>query len=78
MVDSGLASVLRMANAIRNKCAHNLVYNPSDPELQSMYDALHRRNLNDVSAVEENEENCWQLLCRLLEERAIELGVTDI
>lgn len=79
VVDTNLSRILRMVNAIRNKCAHKLVYHPSDSEVRNMLDALRRRNPDGFSAVEDDDEDdCWKLLCRLLEERAIELGVTDI
>jgi hypothetical protein len=68
-----------MVNALRNNCAHKLVYYPSDSELRNMRDALRRRNPSEFLAAEDEEEvDCLSVLCRLLEERAAELGVTDI
>ena len=79
VLDSDLSRVLRMVNTIRNKCAHELAYNPSDSELRNVRDALRRRNADEFAAAEDQEEDdCLQLLCGLLEERATELGATDV
>lgn len=79
VLDSDLSRILRMVNTIRNKCAHELAYNPSDSELRSVRDALRRRNPDEFAAEEEQEEDdCLQMLCRVLEERATDRGATDV
>jgi len=47
VIDSDLSRILRMVNGIRNKCAHKLVYHPSDSELGDMRNALRESHPNE-------------------------------
>lgn len=76
--DSVLADVLRKVNAIRNKCAHNMVYNPSDSEVDPVYDALCSIQPPDSNEDKNDETDMWRYLCELIESKAKELGATDI
>jgi hypothetical protein len=76
--DAGVADILRKVNALRNKCAHRLVFHPSATELEELYSSLWKISPTDPAAEEEEEADPWPLLWDLLERRAIELGATEI
>lgn len=77
-IDSDLSRILRIVNGIRNKCAHKLVYHLSDSELGDMRRALRKSHPDESQAAGDDEGDCLRSICKLLEERAAELGATDI
>lgn len=74
IVSGELAEVLRTVNALRNKCAHHLQFDPPDDDLNQLLSTL----LNLSDAEPSKHDDPWPLLCEMLEERATELGATDI
>jgi hypothetical protein len=77
VVSSDLADVLRTVNSLRNKCAHKLVFHPSDIELTQLAGILWKLASGD-SGVPSAPLDPWPILCSLLEKRAKDLGATQL
>jgi len=71
VVQRPLAEILRKVNALRNKCAHQLTFNPSDADWRALDQAIER-----VAPRTANGEEDYSLrrLADLLERRAVEIG----
>jgi len=74
IVDKALAETLRMVNALRNKCAHQLTFNPSDADWRALDNAIEK-----VAPRISNDEEDYSLrrLADLLEQKAIEIGAIE-
>jgi hypothetical protein len=71
VIDAPLADILRKVNALRNKCAHQLTFNPREPD----YQAIHIATEQLVPAGAQSEgEGPLRLLAELVEQKAIEIG----
>jgi hypothetical protein len=77
VISADLAEVLRAMNALRNKCAHQLVFDPTDADLKLLAERLRDIYAHERGVPDERTDP-WPLLCELVEERARALGATDI
>ena len=71
IVDKPLAETLRRVNAFRNKCAHQLTFNPGDEDWHALDNAIEK-----VAPRKGDGEEDYSLrrLADLLERRAVEIG----
>jgi hypothetical protein len=77
VISGDLAEVLRAVNTLRNKCAHHMVFDPSDSDLEPLAERLRVIYTYERGAPDERVDP-WPLLCELVEERARAVGATDI
>lgn len=76
VLSADLAGVLRLLNTLRNKCAHRLVFDPSEEDSLQILAALQRIVPPDSDLLQKHSEPL-PLLCEVLEQRANELGASD-
>jgi hypothetical protein len=71
IVDKPLAETLRKVNSLRNRCAHQLTFNPGDEDWQALEYAIGK-----VAPRQEGSEEDYSLrrLADHLEKRAVEIG----
>jgi hypothetical protein len=69
VIDRPLADLLRKANALRNKCAHQLMFQPGDSEMDAFTIEIDR-----IAPPAEAGAYPLRRLADLLEQRAITIG----
>jgi len=82
IIESDFAEVLRKVNALRNKFAHRLSFEPKEAEVEALLKALREMNTPFlVSFVPPSEKEMMLALASIsgyLERRAIEIGATEL
>lgn len=71
IIDAPLADILRKVNALRNRCAHQLTFNPKEPDWQAIHTATEK--LAPAGAQPEGD-GPLRLLAELVEQKAIAIG----
>ncbi len=77
IIGADLGGILRKVNALRNRCAHSLLFKPRDSDLTPLLRSLQQLAPERAPRSDEGHDP-WRLLCEVLEDRALELGATDI
>jgi hypothetical protein len=82
VLEADFADVLRRVNALRNKFAHRLAFEPTDNEIADLLTALRDMkapfHLSYVPASEREMALALSSICGFLERRARELGAADL
>jgi hypothetical protein len=82
VIERDFAEVLRRVNALRNKFAHRLAFEPTDTEIEGLQRALREMKqpflMSLVPPSEREMALAFASICGFLERRALELGATDI
>jgi hypothetical protein len=82
IIEIPLAGALRSVNALRNKCAHQANYNPTDSEMEGLQSSL--QGVHQDAAAEAKPSgweagwNALETIAKLLEDRARTVGATDL
>jgi hypothetical protein len=70
IIESPLAEVLRKVNSLRNKCAHELTFNPREPDWDALRVAIDRV----VGPADDDEASSLRRLADFVEQKAIAVG----
>lgn len=71
VIDAPLADILRKVNALRNKCAHQLMFNPGEADWNEVHAATEKLAPDTCSL--EGEDPLRQL-AELVEQKAVAIG----
>jgi len=74
IIDAPLAHLLRKLNALRNKCAHQLTFNPGEADWNGIRAATEKLMPNDSSV---EGEGPFRELAELVEQKAIAIGAIE-
>jgi hypothetical protein len=72
VIDKPVADIIRKVNALRNRCAHQLTFNPHWHELDSAIEEI------APQSGEGEDKDGLRRLADLLERRALEIGATVV
>jgi hypothetical protein len=73
IIDSPLAEALRKLNAIRNKCAHQLMFNPREQDWAALSAAVDRVVPPDGG----EDKDALRRLAEFVEQKAVAIGAID-
>ena len=82
VIETDFAEVLRCVNALRNKFAHRLAFEPNEAEIENLQRALREMRQPFLMSIVPPSEREMSLalasICGFLERRAREMGATEI
>ncbi len=75
VIDASLADVVRKVNALRNKCAHQLTFNPREPDWLALRNAIEK--VAPPAAEPEDGADPLRRLADFVEAKAIAIGALE-